>query len=89
MNVPFGGSLTAIATLPPGSDRDMADPYAEKKSPWPKVILLLVVLVLAYLALDHLGFVYQWTNGRMGTPIRQEAVPPAPNAPTGTPAKPA
>jgi hypothetical protein len=89
MNVPFGGSLTAIATLPPGSDRDMADPYAEKKSPWPKVILLMVVLVLVYVALDRLGFVYQWTNGRMGTPIRREAVPPAPNAPTETPAKPA
>jgi len=89
MNVPFGGSLTAIATLPPGSDRDMVDPYAEKKSPWPKVILLLVVLVLVYVALDHLGFVYQWTNGRLGTPIRREEIQPTPNAPTGTPAKPA
>jgi hypothetical protein len=82
MNVPFGGSLTGIATLPPGSDRDMVDPYAEKKSPWPKIIILLVVLVLVYVALDHLGFVYQWTNGRMGKPIQRETIPPAPNAPT-------
>jgi hypothetical protein len=44
MNVPFGASLTQIATLPPGSQRDLIDPFAEKKSPWPKIIFALVVL---------------------------------------------
>ena len=44
MNVPFGASLTQIATLPPGSQRDMVDPFAEKKSPWPKIIAVLVIL---------------------------------------------
>jgi hypothetical protein len=80
MNVPFGGSLTAIATLPPGSQRDMVDPYAEKKSPWPKVIIVLVILAIAYLALDKLGFLYEWTNGRLGTPIQHQtpAEPPKP-----------
>ena len=29
MNVPFGGSLTGIAVLPPGSERDLVDPFAE------------------------------------------------------------
>ncbi|HTB83566.1 MAG TPA: hypothetical protein VK742_07930 [Candidatus Sulfotelmatobacter sp.] len=46
MNVPFGASLTQIATLPPGSQRDMVDPFAEKKSPWPKIIIVLVVLAV-------------------------------------------
>jgi len=41
MNVPFGRSLTAVATLPPGAQRDLVDPFAEKKSPWPKAIVLL------------------------------------------------
>jgi hypothetical protein len=34
MNVPFGGSLTGVAALPPGSQRDLVDPFAEKKRPW-------------------------------------------------------
>ena len=46
MNVPFGASLTQIAVLPPGSQRDLVDPFAEKKSPWPRIILLLVVLAV-------------------------------------------
>jgi hypothetical protein len=46
MNVPFGASLTQIAVLPPGSQRDLVDPFAEKKSPWPKIILVLVVLAV-------------------------------------------
>ena len=46
MNVPFGGSLTGVAALPPGSQRDLVDPFAEKKSPWPKIIVLVFVLVL-------------------------------------------
>jgi hypothetical protein len=74
MNVPFGGSLTAVAALPPGSQRDLVDPFAEKKSPWPKVIVLIVLLVIAYAVLDKMGFIYDWTNGRLGTakPVKVE-----------------
>jgi hypothetical protein len=45
MNVPFGASLTQIATLPPGSQRDLVDPFAEKRSPWPGAIGALVLLL--------------------------------------------
>jgi hypothetical protein len=74
MNVPFGGSLTAVAALPPGSQRDLVDPFAEKKSPWPKVIVLVILLVIAYAVLDNMGFIYDWTNGRLGTerPVKVE-----------------
>jgi hypothetical protein len=34
INVPLGGSLTKLATLPPGSSRNLVDPYAEKSPPW-------------------------------------------------------
>ncbi len=44
MNVPFGASLTQIAELPPGSQRDMTDPFAEKKNPWPAIIIVIIVL---------------------------------------------
>jgi len=30
INVPFGRSLTRVGVLPPGSQRDLADPFAEK-----------------------------------------------------------
>jgi hypothetical protein len=91
MNVPFGGSLTGVAALPPGSQRDLVDPFAEKKSPWPKVIVVLILLIVAYLALNKLGCIYNWTNGTIGTPkpVRVEKVPAAPAAPTEAPAKPA
>ncbi len=53
INIPFGTSLTGIAALPPGSQRDLVDPFAEKKSPWPKRIVLLILLCLAF----------KWLNG--------------------------
>jgi len=68
LNVPFGASLTSVAALPAGSQRDLVDPFAEKKSPWPKVIVVVVVLWLAYAALNRLGYIYEWTNGRLGVP---------------------
>ena len=91
MNVPFGGSLTGIATLPPGSQRDLVDPFAEKKSPWPKLIVVIILLVLAYVALDKMGFIYDWTNGRLGTekPVKVEKAVPAANAPADAAVKPA
>ncbi len=53
INVPLGTSLTAIAALPPGSQRDLTDPFAEKKSPWPKLIAAAAVLYI----------VFNWING--------------------------
>jgi hypothetical protein len=49
VNVPFGGALTALATLPPGASRSLQDPFAEKKTPWKTYLFLLVVLALAAL----------------------------------------
>jgi hypothetical protein len=51
MNVPFGTSLTQVATLPPGAQRDLVDPFAEKKKPWGLYITLLVIAGLLVLAL--------------------------------------
>jgi hypothetical protein len=94
MNVPFGGALTGVAALPPGSQRDLIDPFAEKKSPWPKVIVFVVLLVIACLVLNKMGYIYDWTDGRLGTERPTKAqkttvVPAAPAAPTEAPAKPA
>ena len=34
INIPFGTSLTQVAVLPPGSKRELSDPYTEKQQPW-------------------------------------------------------
>jgi hypothetical protein len=47
INLPFGASLTGIAKLPPHSQRNLSDPFAEKKSGrnWLIAILILVVAI--------------------------------------------
>ena len=56
MNVPFGTSLTQIEVLPPGAQRDLVDPFAEKKKPWGLYITLLVIAGVLFLALGwYLG----------------------------------
>jgi hypothetical protein len=49
INVPFGASLTQIAILPPGSKRDLVDPFAERKKPWGLYITLVVLVAIALL----------------------------------------
>lgn len=41
INIPFGTRLTRLAQLPPGAERALADPYAQKRSPWPTLLLIL------------------------------------------------
>src|SRR5437588_3014030 len=49
INVPFGASLTQVATLPRGSRRDLVDPFAEKRKPWELYMLLAIFVVAALL----------------------------------------
>jgi hypothetical protein len=67
ISVPFGAILTQTALLPPGSKRDLRDPYAEKKSPWPPIVVTIVILYAAYAILNHQGLINKWTNGLIGT----------------------
>jgi hypothetical protein len=84
INVPFGRSLTRVGVLPPGSQRDLVDPFAEKKSIWPAIIVLAILLGIAWAALDKMGYLYDWTNGRLGqqrpTKIEKPAAPAASDA---------
>jgi hypothetical protein len=47
INIPFGTSLTALPYLPEGAHRSLADPYAENKSIWPNIVLILIFLGMA------------------------------------------
>jgi hypothetical protein len=73
LNVPFGKSLTGVAKLPAGASRDLLDPFAEKKSPWPKLIGLALILYIVYALLNHFGFIYQWTKGWLGDERKRPA----------------
>lgn len=60
INVAFGGSLTKLATLPEGASRSLEDPFADKKSPWPKAAAAVgVLLVIGYL-LYYSGLFGKW-----------------------------
>ena len=48
INIPFGRSLTSTPKLPPGSHRDLTDPYAEKHTGRNIATLVVVVLVVAW-----------------------------------------
>lgn len=49
VNIPFGGSLTKVAAVPPGSHRDLRDPYLQKRTGrnWTLFVLLVVLLAAA------------------------------------------
>jgi hypothetical protein len=68
ISVPFGAKLTKLPKLPPGARREVFDPYAEKKSPWPWIIVAALVLYLVFGALNRKGYVHKWTNGWIGKP---------------------
>ncbi len=50
LNVPFGRSLTQVAALPPGAQRDLTDQFAEKKTfrNWAIAILIIVVAAILW-----------------------------------------
>lgn len=62
INIPFGSSLTAAARLPENAERSLADPFAEKKSPW-KLYLVLAALLAAALVLWRQGYFARWFGG--------------------------
>ncbi len=73
MNIPFGKSLTDMPAIPAGSERSLEDPFAEKKSPWPKIIVILIVLFVAWKVLDDRGLIHKWTGGSVGKKVEQKA----------------
>ncbi len=82
INVPFGDSLTRIAALPPAAQRDLVDPFAEKKRAWGWYLALLLVLLLA------LGWWLGKLDGILPPKARSTSVLGA-NAPAYTPPHPA
>jgi hypothetical protein len=55
LSVPFGASLTQTATLPPGSQRDLRDPYAERSRVVEMVIAIVLIIVIGLGIAWYLG----------------------------------
>jgi len=85
INVPFGGSLTHVAVLPPGSHRDLADPFAEKKRPW-RIYLLLALILIAALGWALGKFDYLLPDNLTSSWVIRGKLPTA--NPTSAPVKP-
>jgi len=73
INIPFGRSLTGVASLPKGAERSLKDPYAEKRSPWPRLIAVLIVLVIALYYLNEHGKLHEWTGFGKEVKAEQES----------------
>jgi hypothetical protein len=85
INIPFGASLTSLAALPPGAQRSLRDPFAQRKTPW-KTYIFLAVLIGVLGELWYLGLLQKaWHE------LRARATPPVATqpAPAATPDKPA
>jgi hypothetical protein len=48
INIPFGASLTEVAALPPGSQRDLTDPFAESHAGRNRLIVIVVILAVLW-----------------------------------------
>ena len=88
INLPFGASLTRIAALPTGAQRDLIDPFAEKKRPWGWGVTAAIIILLAFgwLFGKFDGFLPQkitsaWVIHQQPTAVEagavQKAAPPA------------
>ncbi|MGO8764006.1 MAG: hypothetical protein ACLQSR_02590 [Limisphaerales bacterium] len=87
INVPFGASLTKIATLPPGSQRDLVDPFAEKKNPWGLYLALIILVALAlgwYLGKFDRALPVKFKTTTIFTTNAWDYVAPANSTPTGS-----
>lgn len=60
INIPLGGALTELPHLPAGSHRTLKDPYAEKKSPWPRIVFLVLLLAGAVYGLYYNNLLHRW-----------------------------
>jgi hypothetical protein len=46
INVAFGAAMTELARLPPGSKRSLDDPFADRKTPWRRWVIAILLLGL-------------------------------------------
>ena len=92
LNVPFGASLTGIASLPPGAVIGGDDKFGEKPSAWPKYVKFVIIVAFCISLLNHYGLITKACDAVKRMTGNQEqkisALPPVeiPAASTNVPA---
>ena len=79
INIPFGRSLTGMAALPSGAQRDLFDPFAEKKR-WRYKVAVLVLILAGLVAAWYFGLAERIIPGvlpKSGWVIKHEVKPTA------------
>jgi hypothetical protein len=90
INVPFGRSLTKLRKLPPGSERDTRDPFADEDRTWQWVVAGLIVAVALFAYLTYRDVIHPRTwLPPPPVPVAPAPAPPAPAPPAPAPAMPA
>jgi hypothetical protein len=79
INVPFGGALTKLASLPEGASRSLRDPFAEKQRPWGFYAVVLAILALGAVWFFGKADAYLPDKARAETVLHRAPVP-APTA---------
>ncbi|HXC37277.1 MAG TPA: hypothetical protein VNV43_15480 [Candidatus Acidoferrales bacterium] len=92
LSVPFGASLTQTATLPPGSQRDLRDPYAERSRVVETIIIIVLIIIIGLGIAWYLGKLDRVLPPKaksvtvLGTNAPAYTPPPAPATGTNAPA---
>jgi hypothetical protein len=86
LNVPFGASLTGIATLPPGAMTGGDDKFGEQPSSWPGIIKFVVIVCFLVSLLNHFYVLDLIAHKATGAhyPVFKQA-PPTTGPTTNTP----
>jgi hypothetical protein len=67
MNVPFGGRLTDVGTLPSGAQPSFAVKYPEPPTALPKMIFSIIVVCFILSLVNYCGVFYKLTDGKYGS----------------------
>jgi hypothetical protein len=73
MNVPFGGSLTKVATLPANAGSSLQVKYPEPPTALPKLAFTVVVIAFLASLLNHFGVIHSLSGGRLGSEYKPES----------------
>jgi hypothetical protein len=60
VNIPLGSSLTSLPSMPAGAERSLVDPFAEKKSVWPRLLLALAAFAAIAWILYRTNVLHRW-----------------------------
>ncbi|MFK7929673.1 MAG: hypothetical protein AB8H79_15885 [Myxococcota bacterium] len=76
VSVRFGRTMTHVAKVPKGAKIDNKDKYADPKSPWPRLLLVVVVIMFFYSLVNWTGIIHDLTGGLIGDPAPSEPLIP-------------